>query len=79
MRIPWRESSRDSLEEYRLITVTQGTGSAPFQSTTTVHQLSLDEKTEFHLASTAVLRNFHVDDLFSGRQNGEEVGSFHVK
>lgn len=30
MRILWRESSRDSLEEYRLIKVTHGTGSAPF-------------------------------------------------
>ena len=43
-RILWRDSSSDPIEDYRLLTVTYGTASAPYQATRCLIQLAENEK-----------------------------------
>ena len=43
-RIVWRNSPEDSIQDYRLTTVTYGTASAPFSATRCLKQLALDEE-----------------------------------
>lgn len=66
------KSSQDHIEEYYQ-TVTYGKASSPFLSTGTLHQITLDEKNMFPLASAAVLKDFYMYDFLSGDQNEEEV------
>ncbi|XP_054712934.1 uncharacterized protein LOC129222446 [Uloborus diversus] len=72
-RILWRSNLEEPVKEYRLLTVTYGTASAPFLSTRTIHQLALDEKDSYPLASNATLNHFYVDDLLSGASSEEEA------
>lgn len=66
MRIIWRKSSQDSIQHYRLTTVTCGTAFSPCQSTRALHELAFDEKIEFPFSSAAVLKDFYVNELLSG-------------
>lgn len=72
-RILWRETPNEPIKEYRLLTVTYGTASAPFLSTRAMQQLALDEKDNFPLASQATLKHFYVDDLLSGASSQQEA------
>ncbi|GFW07384.1 integrase catalytic domain-containing protein [Trichonephila clavipes] len=64
-RILWRDSPTEPIREYRLTTVTYGKSSAPFLSTRTLRQLSIDEQENYPAASRATLGHFYVDDLLS--------------
>ena len=61
-RIVWRNSPGDSILDYRLITVTYGTESAPYAATCFLKQLAMDE---------VVLNDFCVDDLIFGSPTTE--------
>ncbi|UYV70186.1 hypothetical protein LAZ67_7002112 [Cordylochernes scorpioides] len=60
-RILWRENPEDPLLEYRLLTVTYGTASAPFLAIRTIQKLAEDESSKFPSASSIVFRDFYVD------------------
>jgi hypothetical protein len=72
-RIFWRNNPDEPLKEYRLLTVTYGTVSAPFLATRTLQQLARDESKSFPLAAEIVLRDFYVDDVMSGSRSDEEA------
>ncbi|UYV80978.1 hypothetical protein LAZ67_19002335 [Cordylochernes scorpioides] len=75
-RILWRQTPEQPVEDYRLLTVTYGTTSAPFLAIRTIHQLARDECKEFPTASKVVMSDFYVDDLLTGvssKQEGEEL------
>ncbi|UYV80836.1 hypothetical protein LAZ67_19001928 [Cordylochernes scorpioides] len=74
-RILWRENPEDPLLEYRLLTVTYGTASAPFLAIRTIQQLAEDESSKFPSASSIVFRDFYVDDLISGAYSIQEAKS----
>nr|XP_042912697.1 uncharacterized protein LOC122272772 [Parasteatoda tepidariorum] len=75
-RILWRDSPTAQIKEYRLITVTYGTSSAPFLSTRTLRLLAIDEQENNPNASRATLCHFYVDDLLSGSATTE--GAFQL-
>jgi hypothetical protein len=66
LRILWRKDFSGPVEEYRLLTVTYGTASAPFTATRTLKQLALDEGNHYPLAKEVIIRDFYLDDLMSG-------------
>jgi len=72
-RIVWRESPNQPLEDYRLLTVTYGTTSAPFLATRSLQQLATDEATNFPGASRVVSKDMYVDDLMSGENSVERA------
>ncbi|UYV71685.1 hypothetical protein LAZ67_9000041 [Cordylochernes scorpioides] len=74
-RILWRENPEDPLLEYRLLTVTYGTASAPFLAIRTIQKLAEDESSKFPSASSIVFRDFYVDDLISGAYSIQEAKS----
>lgn len=72
-RILWRENPNNPLEEYRLLTVTYGTSSAPYLAIKTLQQLALDERDSFPEATEILKNDFYVDDLLSGANSVEEA------
>ncbi|UYV82753.1 hypothetical protein LAZ67_22000737 [Cordylochernes scorpioides] len=75
-RILWRQTPEQPVEDYRLLTVTYRTTSAPFLAIRTIQQLARDECEEFPTASRVVMSDFYVDDLLTGvssKQEGEEL------
>ncbi|UYV85166.1 hypothetical protein LAZ67_X004794 [Cordylochernes scorpioides] len=74
-RILWRENPEDPILEYRLLTVTYGTASAPFLAIRTIQQLAEDESSKLPSASSIVFRDFYVDDLISGAYSIQEAKS----
>lgn len=71
-RILWRTSIDVPLTEYRLLTVTFGTASAPYLAVKALQQVALDEGKEYPLAANRVLTDFYMDDLMTGCQNVKE-------
>lgn len=61
------------IEDYRLLTVTYGTRSAPYLSIRTLIQLTQEGHKEFPLAAQALLNNMYVDDAFVGASSIQEV------
>ncbi|XP_063363671.1 uncharacterized protein LOC134652418 [Cydia amplana] len=72
-RILWRSSSDKQIEDYRLLTVTFGTASAPYLAVKTLQQLAIDEGDEFPAASKMIKEDFYVDDLMSGCDTIEQA------
>lgn len=72
-RILWRNSSNDVLEEYRLITVTYGTASAPYLAIKALRSLAEDESTNMPDVKQILLNDFYVDDLLTGGNSHEEL------
>jgi len=66
LRILWRKDFSKPVEQYRLLTVTYGTSSAPYTATRVLQQLAFDEGEAYPLAKEIILRDFYVDDLMSG-------------
>ncbi|XP_055714844.1 uncharacterized protein LOC129808961 [Phlebotomus papatasi] len=66
LRILHRDSPQSPIQTYLLSTVTYGTSSASFLSTSCIQQLAHDEGDSFPLAKQAALRDFYVDDFLSG-------------
>ncbi|XP_031785976.1 uncharacterized protein LOC116417364 [Nasonia vitripennis] len=68
-RIVWRSDVSKPIEEYRLLTVTYGTRSAPYLSIRTLLQLASEGNVEFPLAAQVLRHNMYVDDAFVGADN----------
>ncbi|XP_029162870.1 uncharacterized protein LOC114934343 [Nylanderia fulva] len=66
LRILWRNASTAHVEEYRLLTVTYGTASAPFLALRVLQQLTTDDGSEFPLAISVMQRHIYVDDCSFG-------------
>lgn len=65
MRIVWRSSHQEPLEEYELNTVTYGTDAAPWQAIRTIHQCAFDNAPDQKLIKI-IKESFYVDDLLHG-------------
>ncbi|UYV62413.1 hypothetical protein LAZ67_2000471, partial [Cordylochernes scorpioides] len=72
-RILWRPSPEEPVVDYRLLTVTYGTTSAPFLAMRTLQQLAEDEGQNYPEASRVTLKDFYVDDLLTGAQTIAEA------
>ncbi|XP_067142348.1 uncharacterized protein [Centruroides vittatus] len=72
-RIIWRNHPTEPLKDYRLLTVTYGTASAPYLATKVLQQLAKDEGARFPLAATVLTQDFYVDDLMTGANSTEEA------
>lgn len=65
-RILWKEAADKQIQEYKLATVTYGTACAPFLAIRTLHQLALDEESNYPRATQILKHDFYVDDVLSG-------------
>ncbi|CAG7817379.1 unnamed protein product, partial [Allacma fusca] len=65
-RIIWREDAKSQLEDYWLVTVTQGETASAFLATRSLNQLAKDNEKELPAAAHAVLNNVYMDDLVTG-------------
>ncbi|UYV82363.1 hypothetical protein LAZ67_21001792 [Cordylochernes scorpioides] len=72
-RILWKPSPEEPVVDYRLLTVTYGTTSAPFLAMRTLQQLAEDEGQNYPEASRVTLNDFYVDDLLTGAQTIAET------
>lgn len=72
-RIVWRKSENDPLLDYKLVTVTFGTGIAPYLAIKSLRQLAVDECKRWPIASQVVLRDFYVDDILTGADSVGEA------
>ncbi|XP_076659884.1 uncharacterized protein LOC143363167 [Halictus rubicundus] len=72
-RIVWRASPEEDVQDYRLLTVTYGTSSAPFLALRVLQQLAMDEEHRFPKGALALRRNTYVDDIFTGADSLEEA------
>lgn len=65
-RILWRVHPEDEIKEYRLMTVTYGTSSAPYLATKTLQKIAEDYQDQYPDACKVIKSDFYVDDLLSG-------------
>ncbi|XP_011165289.1 uncharacterized protein LOC105199765 [Solenopsis invicta] len=65
-RISWRPSPQDSIQSYRLRTVTYGTAPAPYLAIRVLQQLGEDESHRFLLAHPILQNETYVDDILFG-------------
>jgi len=72
-RILWREDPSDEVREYRLLTVTYGTTSAPYLAIRTLLQLASDEEYRFPRGALAVHIHTYVDDVLAGDDSLEDA------
>ncbi|KMQ86784.1 gag-pol protein, partial [Lasius niger] len=72
-RIVWRRNSTESIQEYRLNTVTYGLACAPFLAIRSLLQLANDEEDRYPLGATALRRNVYVDDILVGADSLSEA------
>jgi len=68
-RIIWNSNASTTPQEYRLLTVTYGTASAPFLAFSVVKQLLHDDGESFPLAIPILRDNIYVDDLLFGAED----------
>lgn len=72
-RILWRFDSNQPIDTYELTTVTYGTSCAPFLAVRTIHQLALDERKKYPIASKILKRDMYIDDILSGANTLDEA------
>lgn len=72
-RIIWRNSPKEKLQEYKLLTITYGTANAPYLAIRTLQQCADDEAENFPLAKSVIKNDFYVDDLISGAECLEDA------
>ncbi|XP_048003104.1 uncharacterized protein LOC125239532 [Leguminivora glycinivorella] len=72
-RILWRPSVNEPIRDYRLLTVTYGVSSAPYQALRTIAQLAKESGEEYPSGSAVLDRDIYVDDVVSGAQSVEEA------
>ncbi|XP_047504174.1 uncharacterized protein LOC125049113 [Pieris napi] len=72
-RIVWRENPSDEIRDYRLLTVTFGTASAPYLAVKTLKQLAIDEGDNFPEAARILNEDFYVDDCMSGSDDVQKA------
>uniref|UniRef100_V5I888 Uncharacterized protein n=1 Tax=Anoplophora glabripennis TaxID=217634 RepID=V5I888_ANOGL len=72
-RIIWRESPDQSIQDYRLNTLTYGTSPASFIATRCLHELAYLNKSKYPKSSEIILKDFYMDDLITGSNSAEEA------
>lgn len=72
-RIIWRNTPKEKLREYKLLTVTYGTSCAPYLAIKTLQQLAHDEQSNSPEAAKIILSDFYVDDIASGADDVEHA------
>lgn len=72
-RILWRNNVSQRIKDYRLLTVTFGTASAPYLAIKTLLQLADDEGSKYPEAATILREDLYVDDVMSGCDNVKEA------
>lgn len=72
-RILWRTDPDKEIKHFRLNTVTYGTASASFLSTRCLHQVAIENKASYPVASNAIIRDFYVDDVLTGASSIEDA------
>jgi hypothetical protein len=65
-RILWAPSPSTTVLDYRLLTDTYGTASAPFLAIRTLQELAALEKSSLPLGSSCLVEDSYVDDILSG-------------
>ncbi|XP_066590775.1 uncharacterized protein [Prorops nasuta] len=65
-RILWAPDQNMPPRDYRLVTVTYGTVSAPYLAMKTLRQLAIDEGHRYPYGAQCLLEQSYVDDIFSG-------------
>jgi len=65
-RILWRFLTNESVQEFRLNTVTYGLACAPFLAIRCVRQLASSASDQFRQASHVLLNDLYVDDILTG-------------
>lgn len=68
-RIVWSPGPGILMQDYRLLTVTYGTASAPYLALRTLKQLSIDEGAKYPLANQVLQSDFYVDNVLSGAED----------
>ncbi|XP_063545736.1 uncharacterized protein LOC134753727 [Cydia strobilella] len=71
-RIVWRENAEDEIKDYKLLTVTFGTASAPYLAVKALNQVACDHREQYPIAAPRVHQEFYMDDLMTGCQTEEE-------
>ncbi|XP_075990231.1 uncharacterized protein LOC142985871 [Anticarsia gemmatalis] len=74
-RILWRNDTSEEIKDYRLLTVTFGTASAPYLAVRTLMQLADDEGDKYPEAARILRKDFYVDDVMSGADSLEQAVS----
>ena len=64
-RILWRYSSEEFIQDYKLVTVTYGTSSAPYLATRCLRKLADGNKCQYPKAVQVLSNDIYVDDLLS--------------
>ncbi|XP_018397776.1 PREDICTED: uncharacterized protein LOC108775824 [Cyphomyrmex costatus] len=72
-RILWRNSSKESIETYELLTVAYGTAPASFLATRCLKYLAETGSVEYPRAAIVVARDFYMDDLLTGANSLEDA------
>jgi hypothetical protein len=72
-RILWRFDETKPISTYRLLTVTYGTGCAPWLAIRTLRKLAEDNKMEYPHISKVIMENFYMDDLLCGSNSVEDA------
>lgn len=78
-RILWRENASQDVKEYRLLTVTYGTSSAPFLAIRVLHQLAEDEQVNYPDVSHILKTDLYMDDLMTGASTEEEAAQLQTR
>ncbi|XP_035457903.2 uncharacterized protein LOC118281435 [Spodoptera frugiperda] len=73
LKIIWRNSPDEQLQEYALRTVTYGTKCAPWLAMRTLKQLAIDDGHLYPDAAKILQKEFYVDDLVSGHNSLERA------
>ncbi|XP_048004299.1 uncharacterized protein LOC125240447 [Leguminivora glycinivorella] len=71
-RIVWREKAEDKVKDYKLLTVTFGTASAPYLAVKALNQVAIDHQEQYPTAAPRVHQEFYMDDLMTGCETEEE-------
>lgn len=72
-RILWRNDQSEEVKDYRLLTVTFGTASAPYLAVRTLMKLAEDEGDRYPEAAKILREDFYVDDLMSGSDSLQQA------
>lgn len=70
-RIVWRNNSDEEIKDFKLLTVTFGTASAPYLAVKALNQVAIDHKEDYPMAAERVAKEFYMDDLMTGCETVE--------
>lgn len=72
-RILRRSNPNESVQHYRLLTLTFGTAAAPYLAVKSMQQLAKDEQLNYPVAAKITQQDYYVDDLMTGCETEEEA------